>query len=263
MADDEGAADRPPSAQPARTVTVELRLLDGFDLARDGQSVPLPLASQRLVAFLALHHRPLLRLYVAGSLWLDMDERRSCANLRSALWQLRRRVPSAVDASVTHVRLGRAVAVDVHELVGSVRGVLDGSQATESALIDELRLGGDLLPDWYDEWLEAERELLRQLRLHAIEAEAGRALLEDRPADALDLAISALRTAPMRESLHELVIRGHLAQGNRHEAMSHHRSYSRRMAHLGLTPSAQITGLLDEATAGAPRGRTAHVRADR
>jgi DNA-binding SARP family transcriptional activator len=249
VADDQGLSDdMPPRGTAGPSGPVVVRLLDGFELSRHGQSVPLPLASQRLVAFVALHGKPLLRLYVAGSLWLDMDERRSCANLRSALWRLRRLGPPVIEASVTHVGLSRTVVVDVHELVRSARSVLDGEVGAPPRL-DGGDLDGDLLPDWYDEWLEPERERLRQLRLHAIEAEAGRALGEGRPADALDLTLGALRGAPLRESLHALAIRGHLAQGNRHDALCHHRGYVQRMGELGLPPSREIARLLENATA--------------
>ncbi|MGH3665463.1 MAG: hypothetical protein ACRDU8_05150 [Egibacteraceae bacterium] len=69
---------------------VEVRLLDGFAVECAGEGLPLPLSVQRVVAFLALHDRRLLRGYVAGRLWPDAPEQRSAASLRSALWRLRR-----------------------------------------------------------------------------------------------------------------------------------------------------------------------------
>lgn len=232
---------------------VIVRLLDGFDLSSDGESVTLPLASQRLVAFLALRGRPLLRVYVAGSLWLDMGEHRSCANLRSTLWRLRRLEHPVVEATVTHVSLSRTVVVDVHELVRAARRVLDNVGEAADARLDENGLDGDLLPDWYDEWLEPERERLRQLRLHAIETAADRALADGRPAEALDLALCALCGEPLRESAHALVIRGHMTQGNRHDAIRHHRDYAARMTEHGLVPSLEIARLLEHVDAAATR----------
>ena len=241
------AAAAVPSNDEGRIV---VRLLDGFDLSCNGNSVAVPLASQRLVAFLALHRRPLLRLYVAGALWLDASEERSCANLRSALWRLRQPGHAVVDATVTHVRLGPTVVVDVHELVRTAQRVLDGAPGGAEERIDERELDGDLLPDWYEDWVEPERERLRQLRLHAIEAAAERALSQGRPAHAVDLALGALRREPLRESLHAIAIRGHLAQGNRHDAIRHHRSHAARMvSDLGLAPSPDIVRLLDEGAA--------------
>ena len=83
--------------------------------------MPLPPASQRLVAFLALHGRPLLRVYVAGSLWLDSTEDRANASLRTALWRLGRPSCRLVEASTTHVALAPAILVDVREAKAAAR----------------------------------------------------------------------------------------------------------------------------------------------
>jgi len=69
---------------------VTLGLLQGFRLEHEGGNSELPLGIQRLVAFLAIHNRPLLRLFVAGSLWIDSSEEHANANLRTALWRLHR-----------------------------------------------------------------------------------------------------------------------------------------------------------------------------
>jgi len=62
---------------------VSLSLLDAFELRCDGEPVSLPPSAQRLLALLALHDRPLLRPYVAGTLWLDTpDERASASSSR-------------------------------------------------------------------------------------------------------------------------------------------------------------------------------------
>jgi DNA-binding SARP family transcriptional activator len=229
---------------------VQLRLLGGFELSCRDEPISVPLASQRLIAFLALHDRPLLRLYVAGTLWLDANETRSCANLRSALWRLRQSGHEIVEASATQIGLSNAVVVDVHELVRVARRVLDRPDDALDMTFDDGPLEENLLPDWYDEWVEIERERLRHLRLHAVEVAAENALAHQRPGRALTLALSALRRDPLRESLHELVIRTHLAEGNRAEAIRHHRGHVHRMeTEFGLGPSPEMIRLLREANA--------------
>ena len=64
---------------------MSLTLLRGFQLESHGKDIELPLGSQRLVAFLAVHRRPLQRVFVAGNLWLDHGEERANASLRTAL----------------------------------------------------------------------------------------------------------------------------------------------------------------------------------
>src|SRR4029450_1913692 len=74
--------------QPAAPAT--LVLLDGFELRCQAEPVPRAMTAQRLLAFLALHNRPLPRSHVAGTLWLDTTEEHATASLRSVLWRLRR-----------------------------------------------------------------------------------------------------------------------------------------------------------------------------
>jgi DNA-binding SARP family transcriptional activator len=224
---------------------IRLTLLDGFELTCGGKPVPLPRSSQRVVAFLALHDRPLLRLYVAGVLWLDSSEERSCANLRSALWRLRGPKTQIVEASATHVRLGREVVVDVRSLVSAARALLDPKVLDEELAPDGTTLEGDLLPDWYEDWVEEERERLLQLRVHALESLADRLARAGRYGQAVEAGLAAIRADPLRESAHRALIRVHLAEGNPGAALRHYRAFQARMEdELGLAPSPRMEELV-------------------
>src|SRR5947207_3052057 len=151
----------------ASTGTTRLRLIGGFELKIDHEVVEAPFAVQRLVAFLALHPRPLHRTYVAGSLWLDKTDARATSNLRSALWRTHGCGERLVRCSRTHVRINDDIHVDVAEADAAARRLLSG--ATSEVNVDARLLGGELLPDWYDDWVIIERERLRQLCLNALE----------------------------------------------------------------------------------------------
>jgi len=233
---------------------VRLRLLDGFELRQNGARVELPLAAQRLLAFLALHNRPMTRLYVAGALWIDASEERSRANLRATLWRLRKPGAPLVEASSTHVRLGSEVVVDVASLVSSAQEMLRGHDRDGD--LEDACLGGDLLPDWYDEWVLEERERLRQLRVHALEALAERLAARERFGQAIEAALAAVRAEPLRESSERVLIKVHLAEGNHGEALRRYLGYRRRLRDaLGIEPSRQMTELVAELTRRARRER--------
>jgi DNA-binding SARP family transcriptional activator len=179
------SASQPPQPQPVRrgrerddgmvdsdlsgSTKLTLDLLDGFRLAKDGGPLPLTLVEQRLVAFLAVHNRPLRRVFVAGNLWIDSDEGHASGNLRTTLWRLRRLDARLIDSSRSHVTLGPGVIVDLHESTAYAHRVLR-NKAEGDPTGDPHRFAGDLLPDWYDDWVLIERERFRQLRLHALEA---------------------------------------------------------------------------------------------
>jgi len=231
----------------ARTSFVEppihLGLLKGFELRQDGTQIRLPLSAQRLLAFLALHERPLQRLYVAGTLWLDSSQDAANANLRTALWRLRRPGCVLVDATPTELSLAHGVVVDLRETEKTAQRVL--AHLGESSDLDALCVAGDLLPDWYDDWLLVERERFRQLRLHALESLAEDLAAGSRFAAATEAALAAVAAEPLRESAHRVLVRLHLAEGNVGEAIRQYTLYSTLLRdELGLEPTAHMQNLV-------------------
>jgi DNA-binding SARP family transcriptional activator len=230
---------------PAAPAT--LSLLNAFDLHCDGERVDLPLSAQRLLAFVALHERPLLRVFVAGTLWLDASDERAGASLRSSLWRLNRPGHALVEATSTHLRLAPGVAVDVRGALGLARRLLDGSAGGQDLDAASAVLGGELLPDWYDDWLLFERERFRQVSLHALEALSELLVGAGQLARALEAALSAVRAEPLRESAHRALIRVHLAEGNRGEAQRQYELCRRLLRErLDTAPSPQLEALLEQ-----------------
>jgi DNA-binding SARP family transcriptional activator len=223
-----------------------LQLLDGFVLRWDGEVVELPLGTQRLVAFLAIHGKPLLRTFVAGSLWLEKSEERSHANLRSTLWRLRQPVGELVQARGAHVRLTPLLTIDLHRAVDLARAGIGSSDLPSSEEID-LLMAGDLLPDWYDDWVVLERERLRQLRLNALESLCHQLTATRRYAAAVEVGLAAVAAEPLRETAHRALIVAHLAEGNRAEAMRQFQIYSDLIwEELGVGPSPQLLQAMND-----------------
>ena len=208
--------------------TFLLTLIGGFMLTYRGQVLTLPLGVQRLLAFLALHMRPLPRSYVAGSLWPDSSEAHACACLRSALWRLRCPGVLVVCAAGNHLRLADGLAVDTWEIAARVHRLMDDSTSCRSEDLDPVQLSGELLPDWNaDEWILHERERLRQLCLHGLDAICMRLLALQRYSEAVEAGLAAVRIEPLRESAHRMLITVHLAEGNPNEALRQYRWYER------------------------------------
>lgn len=231
--------------------SVQLTLLDSFELACDGEPVRVPMSGQRVLAFLALHEHPLQRLYVAGSLWLDLPEQRAYASLRSALWRLHRCGHCLVDVSAQQLALGRDVDVDLRASEALARRALDTSNP-DALDLEASALRGDLLPDWYEDWVLVERERYRQLRLGALETLCARLTRAGRLHEALELALAAVAGEPLRESAHRAVVCVHLEDGNVSEALRQYRLYRQLLnGQLGLEPSERMQVLvrdLDAAT---------------
>lgn len=237
-------AQREPQGGSRESVhEARLGLLGGFDLTVDGESVSLPMNGQRVLAFLALQRHPVQRTYVAGSLWLDSTDDRAAGSLRSALWRINRR-QRLVEANGEGLRLAAHVRVDVDAAVDQAHRLLDPA-GSERPGRRELRLFDDVLPDWYDDWVTIERERFRQLRMHALERFCDRLSAAARFGEAIEAGLAVVEIEPLRESAHRTLIRAHLAEGNRNEAMRQYRRFRALLLdQLGLHPSEQMEALV-------------------
>lgn len=226
---------------------VRLSLVDGFDLTCDSAHVPVQRNSQRVIAYLALRERPLLRVHVAGALWTDCSEERAYGNLRSALWRLRGHARDAIGSDAGRVWLAAHVRVDVREVVAMAHGILREADGGAEADVERSLLAGDLLPDWYDDWVLLERERLRELRVHALERLAARDTRDGRFGRAIDTALTAIQADPLRESAHRVLIGAYLAEGNASAGVRQYREYCRRAGEeLGIEPSAQLRQMVSD-----------------
>jgi DNA-binding SARP family transcriptional activator len=182
---------------------------------------------------------------------LDAPEYRAAASLRSALWRLHRPAPPVVEASATHLRLSPLVGVDAREMLAEAHALLDPSSQGQAGQLDVADFSGELLPGWYDEWVIFERERLRQVRLHALEALCDRLVGEGLFGAAVEAALTAVAAEPLRESAHRALIRAYLAEGNRAEAIHHFRRYRRLLRdELELDPSPEIVDLVHDLPVG-------------
>ncbi len=216
----------------------------------DGESVVLGGREQRLSALLALTGHQSARSQVAGILWPESTDARALASLRRAVLQTQRRSPGLLRADRTSIGLHPDVRVDVDELRAATARV--GEAEPDRGLLTAL-VGGELLPDWYDEWVEPERERIQQQRLRALEQLARGALDCGDPGLAVDAARAVASVDPLLESASELAIRGHLVRGDRASAARELEHYC-DLVHdeLGESPSPALMALLSPPRAAAP-----------
>ena len=239
----------------AQGTPLRLTLIGCFALWRGTQELPIAGSGQRLIALLALRDHPVGRVQAASTLWPDYPQDRALAALRTALWRVNRTGGQVIVASPAALRLHAAIDVDVRHLVALARrlarpGVAMGIGGPDS--VGMVELVGDLLPDWYDDWLQDEREGLRQTRLHALESLARQLSESGYYADAIQAALAAIRLEPLRESAHRALIEVHVAEGNMSEAWRQFQRCRRMLREeLGIGPSDSMRMLLEQAPGNA------------
>lgn len=225
-----------------------LAVLGGFCLSWGQSALGVPRASQRLLAFLALHDRMLKRAAVAGTLWPDASEGHAYSNLRSAIARLESTARKALIAGKLELGLAEGVAVDLRFARELARRLLDPAVTPSRSELGMAAVGAlscDLLPDWYDDWVLIEAEDWRQLRLHALEALAGHLVAVGRWGEAVRAASAAVRAEPLRESARAALIRVHLAHGNQSESVREFAQYRTLLAtELGLAPTPRLHELI-------------------
>lgn len=237
-----GAAAPAALASPPR-----LALLGGFQLEVAATPVTLPLHAQRVLAYLCLdtsRHTVCSRPTLAERLWENSSTSRSQASLRTALWRIRQAHPRLIATAGGAVRLADQVRVDLHDGLAWAGRLLDAAELSP-ADTRASGLDGELLPGWEEEWLIVERERIRQLRVHALDALARRMLLLRRHPQAVSAALAAVAAEPLRESAQATLIDIHLDEGNVSEALRQYDRYAALLWHeLGLPPSPGLAARL-------------------
>ncbi|MGD9528607.1 ATP-binding protein [Pseudonocardia sp.] len=218
---------------------LRVRLLGGVAAERDGAGLELTATARRLLAFLALHPGPQERDALALRFWPDAPAGGGRANLRTAVWALRRDLgPDAVVTTRTTVGLcPSAYAVDVEDAV-------ERAERGDPEAVTRL-CRAELLAGVPDDWARAARE----------EHRARVAGLLDRIADRAEAAGDAPAAArwsrercaltPLDEPAHGILLRRLAVAGDRAGAVAVGRELAERLrAELGVAPGAAVQGAL-------------------
>jgi predicted ATPase/DNA-binding SARP family transcriptional activator len=226
---------------------LEIRLIGELEVARAGDAEKLPASrkTRALLGYLVATGRPHLRERLCELLWDGPDDPR--AALRWSLTKLRKHVdepPAGIVGDRSHAGFSAEGSwvdlIEARTLIGTSVGTssTDALRSATALLRGELMEGLDL-PDCYrfHEWLLAEREAVRSLRV-AVLAELVERLRQDHPEEALRHARAWLAIDPLDEAAHAAAARVLTALGRRPDAVAQIRTARRRLeSELGTRPS--------------------------
>lgn len=230
---------------PTAATCFRMNLVEEFALLAGGRQLPILHVAERVLCCLALANRPVARSRLAGTLWPDSTDDGASKSLRTALWRVRQVHCSLVDISGERLWLNPTVEVDISQLTDLAQRLIDAPDDDALSQAHLLVNHVELLPDWDEEWIVANRERYRLARLAALENAACALLERGTAGPALFAALAAVRTEPLRESARRIVMRAHLAQGNKVEAIQEHHRYRRLLrAEFGVDPSVEMEELL-------------------
>jgi len=202
-----------------------LTLMGEFELLVRGCQLRVPRSAERVLTYLALAGRPVARTRLTGVLWEEGSGQGAAKSLRSTLWRIRRAGADFVLARDDRLRLHPDVTVDVTDLMDLAKRLIHQPDPDALSRLPFLVQCVELLPDWDDEWVVADRERYRLLRLEALERAASALVERSCFGDALVAALAAAQADPLRESARRLVVQVRIAQGNAAEAIRSYREY--------------------------------------
>ncbi len=246
---------------------LEIRLLGGFQLGRDGRVLEqLPLrAARSLFAFLVLNReRAHTRDLLAGTFWPDFDEGRARRRLSQALWQTQR---SLGEDDGQRYLIGTPDTIrfnpdadfwlDIDEFLAALDEAAEADRSGETeALTRAVELyRGDLLAGFYDDWLFPDQSQLRTKFLVALERLADLAMARGDYETALSLARRLAQENEFDEEAHRRVMRIAVLLGRHNEALRQFEECRRILAEeLGTEPSAETVDLYEATLADRDAG---------
>jgi DNA-binding SARP family transcriptional activator len=244
-------ADRTVILEPLVGVAarIEISLLGSFEVRiGTGRFSLTSLGSKRLLVFLALHDRIVARVAIAGTIWPEVSDEKAGVSLRASLSRMGAPLREAIVAAPADLHLATNVTVDYRESQALAHRLLQSEtppRASDLSSDAVSVLSDELLPDWYDDWVVAEAEDWRQLRMTALEAQARILTACGRLPEAAGAARAAMRAEPLRESAHASLVRVHLAEGNQSEALRVYERYRKLLLdELELEPTRLLSDLV-------------------
>ncbi|RME60888.1 MAG: hypothetical protein D6790_08625 [Caldilineae bacterium] len=218
--------------------------------------------SRALFVYLLLNRDQVhTRSRLAGLFWGDSPEIRARRSLNTALWRLRRIVPSALiltDADAIRLNPDLPYWLDVAAFEALLATPYTPTPRRMEALERATELYRDgLLPGWYEDWVLIEAERLRLLHWQALRElmdlyEQSAAL--DR---SLHCGLRLLAADPLHEETHRRVMDLYARCGQREAALAQFSACVQLLQEeLGLEPSPETVALADAIRQGniAPAG---------
>jgi DNA-binding SARP family transcriptional activator/tetratricopeptide (TPR) repeat protein len=222
---------------------LSVRLLGGFGLEWNGEPLAVDSARLRsLLAYLVLRpgeDQPRERL--AYLFWPDSDEGQARTNMRQALHRLRQVIPDAdrflsVERGSIAWRADAPAYVDVAEFEALARG------GDPDALERSVEVySGDLFPECYDDWIEPDRQRLRDEYAGVAARLADRLELAREYPRAISLARRVCESDPLNEDSVRRLMRLWALSGDRSAALGAYHSFATTLAReTGVDPGPEI-----------------------
>ncbi len=222
--------------------------------------LPISLPTRKIESFLAyliLHPEPHTREKLAALCWGDVSADQARASLRTALAAIRKHISAQLlIANRQSIQINSAYPmwVDVFAFEKGIKAKLQGSewegtpnefQSEMNELQTAIRLyRGDLLSDFYDDWILPEREYYRNLYIDTLLRLVQGMRSHSEYERAIEFAQKVLVWDPANERAHQQLMFCYLATGDRSAALKQYEMCQRALRNeLAVEPLPETTAL--------------------
>lgn len=209
---------------PLSDASIRLRvyLFGRFRVEREGERVRLPTRKARLLlAFLVLHPGAHSREKLAARFWPDVPDASARASLRNALSTLRNKLGRQLlqaDRETAAINPSHPLWVDALAFQTQASRFLEAPSPDPDA-VNLALVTGDLLVDFYDDWVLVEREALRALYLETLLELTQQMRAQSDYERAVQFAEQVLASDRANERAHQHLMFCYVALGNRTAAL--------------------------------------------
>ena len=220
-----------------------------FRLERDGAAIHLLTHKvESLFAYLALHPEPHAREKLATLFWGDSPNDLARRSLRTALASLRKELGDEVivaDRDIVQLNTASGLWVDANEFQQQVGQYLAADSPNAMSFDSDL-YQGELLADFYDDWILAERERLHTLYLDALLRMTQRLREQSEYLHAIEIARRVLAVDIANEQAHQQLMFCHWSLGDPSAALKQFDECQRALHdELGVEPSPDTLALYE------------------
>ena len=224
-------------------------LLGSFELKVNDRAVHLPTRkTEALLAYLALHSTVQNRERLAALFWGDSSDELARRSLRTALSALRKELGEdflLADRDTIQLNPAFPFWVDVQEMEAQAKDILAANSHVPSTINLEL-YRGDLLQDFYDEWVLEEREHYRNVFINALLHFAQVLRAKGEYARAIAVSQKVISLDPVSERAYQHLIFCYGALGDRSAALKSYEDCALKLQeNLGLPPSEDTNALYE------------------
>ncbi|MGG1657969.1 tetratricopeptide repeat protein [Brevibacillus sp. NRS-1366] len=229
------------------------QLLGGMRVNFDGKEIMTVISAGKvrlLLSYLVLtFDMPQSRKKIAFDFWPDSTEKQALSNLRKLLYSLRESFPQIdryLQITPAYIRWNHDLAFysDVREFEQAAKG----STLLELRKAEEL-YRGELLPGFYEEWLQAKREQLAQTYSNVLDKLISALISQREYSSAIFFANKLLAQNKVREETYRTLMKLHALNSDTTNVVGIFRKLRKALhEELGINPAEETAQLLERLT---------------